>query len=123
ADAQLARTGGDPGRFAGRVVAVIGAGRGIGAGIAQRVRSEGATLVVGDRDLELAEGVVRRVGRTGSVLAFECDLGTAGGAQAIVDRTLERFGRLDVIVQNAAIYPWTLIGDISIEEWDSVLGV
>jgi len=123
ADAQVTMAGTEPTRFSGRVVVVIGAGRGIGAAIAQRFASEGATVIAGDRDLDLAQAVVRRIDRPDRTLAFECDIATPGGAQAIVDCALERFGRLDVIVQNAAIYPWALIGDITVEEWDRVLGV
>jgi len=123
AEAQVAKAGTNPGKFAGRVVVVIGAGRGIGAAIAHRFGSEGATVIVGDRDLALAQAVVRHIDRPAETLAFECDVGTPGGAQAIVDFAVERFGRLEVIVQNAAIYPWALIADITVEEWDRVLGV
>ena len=123
ADAQVTKVGTVPTKFSGRVVVVIGAGRGIGAAIAHRFANNGAAVIVGDRDFDLAQSVVRQIDRPAYTLAFECDIGTPGGAQTIVDFTLERFGRLDVIVQNAAIYPWTLIADIAVEEWDRVLGV
>jgi 3-oxoacyl-[acyl-carrier protein] reductase len=123
ADVQGAGAGTPSTRFSGRVIVVIGAGRGIGAAIARRFAREDATVVVGDRDLDLAQDVVRQMNRPAKSIASACDIGTPLGAQSIVGATLERFGRLDVIVQNAAIYPWNLIGDISIEEWDDVLGV
>lgn len=122
-DVQAAGAGTLLSRFSGRVIVVIGAGRGIGAAIARRFAKEDATVVVGDRDLDLAQSVVRAMDRPATTLALECDIGTPLGATSIVNSTLDRFGKLDVIVQNAAIYPWNLIGDISVEEWDEVLGV
>jgi 3-oxoacyl-[acyl-carrier protein] reductase len=104
-----------PGRLAGRVALVIGGVRGIGRGIADRLADEGASVVVADA---LSEG-----SDTLGLPFVSCDISTAAGAEAAVAAAVDRFGGLDILVQNAGIYPWTLIEDTSPEEWDAVLGV
>ncbi|WP_274631386.1 SDR family oxidoreductase [Arvimicrobium flavum] len=111
------------GRLAGRIAIVVGAGRGIGAAIAERFGDDGATVVVADRDLPLAEATAERIAQTGRAHAMHIDIGSGEAADKLVAAAVERFGRLDILVQNAAIYPWSLIHDISVEEWDAVLGV
>lgn len=110
---------GEAGRFAGRIAIVVGAGRGIGAAIAARLAREGARVVVADRDKALADATAARIG----AVAMHADIGDGEAADALVAATVARFGRLDIMVQNAAIYPWSLIRDISVGEWDAVLGV
>ena len=111
------------GKLVDRVAVVIGAGRGIGAAIALRLSEEGAIVVVADKDLALAQQTVTRIEPAGRALAICTDIGDPKAAETLIADTVGRFGRLDIVIQNAAIYPWSLIGDISVEEWDSVLGV
>lgn len=106
-------------RLSGKVAIVIGAGRGIGAGIARRLVKDGAQVIIADRDAELAAASAEKIG----CVWEQVDIGTPDGAEDLVQRGLSRFGRLDIIVQNAAIFPWTLIENISSDEWDSVLSV
>jgi 3-oxoacyl-[acyl-carrier protein] reductase len=105
----------DTARLAGRVALVIGGVRGIGRGIADRLADEGASVVVADA---LSEG-----SDTLGLPFVSCDISTAAGAETAVAFAVDRFGGLDILVQNAGIYPWTLIEDTSPEEWDAVLGV
>ena len=102
------------GRLSGRVALVVGGVRGIGRGIADRLAAEGARVVVADSLTEGAADLPRFV---------ECDISTAAGAEAAVGAAVEAFGGLDILVQNAGIYPWTLIENTTPEEWDKVLGV
>ncbi len=111
------------GRLADRVAIVIGAARGIGAGIAERFVEEGASVVIGDRDAEAGHATVERLAAIGPAAFVDADIAGDADAGRIVAAALERFGQIDVLVQNAGIYPWTLIEDISTEEWDRVLGV
>ena len=111
-------------RLKDRVAIVVGAARGIGAGIAERFVEEGAS--VADR----RHRGERRQGDRGTAsassahaLSSKADISEKSGAEAIVDAALETFGRVDILVQNAGIYPWTLIENISPEEWDRVLAV
>ena len=107
------------GRLAGKVALVIGAARGIGEGIAQRFVEEGARVVIADREAEAGRQTAARL-RT---LFAETDLSRPEDVARAVSTAVEGYGRLDILVQNAGIFPWTLIENISPEEWDTVLTV
>lgn len=105
----------DTGRLSGRVALIVGGVRGIGRGIALRLAAEGARVIVADARTDGADAL--------GLPFVACDISTAAGAEAAVAAAVERFGGLDILVQNAGIYPWTLIEDTTPEEWDAVLGV
>ena len=107
------------GRLAGKVALVIGAARGIGAGIAERFVEEGARVVIADREVEAGEATAKRLG--GRFIAT--DISLKADADAAVAAALQDYGQLDILVQNAGIFPWTLIENIEPDEWDRVLGV
>lgn len=107
------------GRLEGRVAVVIGAGRGIGQAIAERFEEEGALLVLGDRDAEL---LTRTAGELGAAMA-PCDVAEKADVERLVRQALDLHGRLDVLVQNAGIFPETMLDAIPVEEWDRVLAV
>ena len=107
------------GRLTGRTALVIGAARGIGEGIAQRFVEEGARVMIADTEVDVGKETARRLGE-----AFvETDISRKDHADRAVAETIQAFGGLDILVQNAGIYPWTLIENISPEEWDQVLTV
>ncbi len=106
------------GRLEGKSALVIGAARGIGAAIAERFAEEGARVTIADT-LEEGRQTADRLGGT----FVAADVSRPEGAEAAVAAAVEAYGRLDVLVQNAGIYPWTLIENTSAEEWDQVLGV
>jgi 3-oxoacyl-[acyl-carrier protein] reductase len=107
------------GRLEGKVALVIGAARGIGKGIALRFREEGARLVVSDSDAVAGQATADELG----VLFIRTDISKMGDAEAAVALALKTFGRLDIVVQNAGIYPWQLIENTSSEDWDRVMAV
>ena len=107
------------GRLHNRVALVIGAARGIGEGIAQRFVEEGARIVIADTEAEAGEATARRL--NGKFIFT--DISRKDHAEAAVKAAISSFGTLDILVQNAGIYPWTLIENIEPEEWDAVLGV
>lgn len=106
-------------RLKDRIALVIGAARGIGAAIAERFVEEGAKVVIADREAEIGAATAARLG--GDFIGI--DVARKADAERAVATALERHGRLDILVQNAGIYPWTLIENIEPEEWDLVLGV
>lgn len=100
-----------------RVCVVTGGASGIGAGMAQRFARDGAAgVVVADVNLERAEGVARTIGER--AIAVACDVSREADIQALVQRTRERFGRVDVYFSNAGILG--RMGGIELEDalWD-----
>ncbi len=107
--------------LAGRVAVVIGAGRGIGAGISEAFAEAGARLVVADQDGATAQDLAARLGSPH--VGMSADVSRKDDCQRLVQAAEEAFGQLDILVQNAGIYPWTTIENTSVEEWDRVLAV
>ena len=106
-------------RLQGKVALVIGAARGIGEGIAARFVEEGAKVVIADTEVEAGRETAQRLGG----LFVDTDISRLDHAERAVATAIEGFGSLDILVQNAGIYPWTLIENISPAEWDKVLAV
>ena len=106
-------------RLEGKIALVIGAARGIGAGIAARFAEEGAKIVIADTEVDTGLETAKRLGG----IFVETDISRFDHAQRAVQVALDGYGSLDILMQNAGIYPWTLIENTSPEEWDKVLAV
>lgn len=111
------------GRVQDKVAIVIGAARGIGAAMAARLVEEGARVVIADTLEDDGRATADRLGGEGSTLFVRTDVSRKADVDALVQATLDRFGRVDILIQNAGIYPYTLLPDIPVAEWDAVLGV
>jgi meso-butanediol dehydrogenase/(S,S)-butanediol dehydrogenase/diacetyl reductase len=112
------------GRFAGQVVVVTGASRGIGEGIARRFAEEGATVVMAANEeaVHAAAADIRAI--TGArVSAAVVDVTNKAQVEALYEQTVAEFGRVDVSVQNAGVITIKKLEDLSEEEWDLVLDV
>jgi NAD(P)-dependent dehydrogenase (short-subunit alcohol dehydrogenase family) len=109
-------------RFRDRVAVVTGGAAGIGRAASLAFAREGARVAV--VDLEGADAVADEIGRgEGRAAAFATDVARAGDVQAIVDGVLARFGRIDVLVNNAGIGRPGRIEAVTEEEWDRTLAV
>jgi 3-oxoacyl-[acyl-carrier protein] reductase len=111
------------GRVDGKVAVVIGGARGIGAAIAERLLEEGARVVIADKLVDEGSAAARRLSGRGEAMFVAADVSRKDAVDALVEATLQRFGRVDILVQNAGIFPYTMLSDITVDEWDAVLGV
>lgn len=109
--------------FAGKVALVTGAARNIGRSIALSLASGGAKVAVNTRsNMDEARGVVKEIKALGTdAEAFAADVADPAQVQAMVEAVLARFGRLDVLVLNAAVREHVHFDEISFEDWRRVL--
>jgi NAD(P)-dependent dehydrogenase (short-subunit alcohol dehydrogenase family) len=97
--------GGDVGVIDGKAVVVTGAGRGIGAAIAKLAAAEGARVVVGDIDREVAERVAAEIVQAGGkAVAQVADISDWNAAAGLVQSCVDAYGRIDGLVNNAGLY-------------------
>ncbi|WP_051738313.1 SDR family NAD(P)-dependent oxidoreductase [Pseudonocardia halophobica] len=109
-------------RFAGRVALVTGGGSGIGAACCRMFAAAGASVVVADRDAASAAAVAAEL--TGPAEAVQVDVRDPAAVEAVVGRVVERFGALDVAVNNAGISgSGTPIHEIDREVWERIRSV
>ena len=103
-----------------KVALITGAGRNIGEEIAKLFAAEGAKVAVADIDGARARRVA---GEIGDALPVVADVANAGEVRAMVDAVVERFGRIDILINNVALSDNKNILDISEEEWNKVIAV
>jgi NAD(P)-dependent dehydrogenase (short-subunit alcohol dehydrogenase family) len=107
--------------FAGRVAIVTGAARGLGRAAAERLHERGASVAINVRDRERAESLAQSLGAR--AIAVPGDIAAPGVPEEIVRLTLERFGRVDILVNNAAFARSTRFSDLSADEFRAALEV
>lgn len=95
-----------PARFTGKVAVVTGSAQGIGEAVALGMAAEGARLVLADRSALLEEVRAEIAGTGGEVFALNADLETYAGAQEVMAAARERFGRIDILVNNVGGTIW-----------------
>jgi len=117
------------GRLAGRVAIITGGGHGIGKAYALGMAREGAKVVIAEIDATAAEEVAADLKRSGfEAIAVKTDVADRASAEAMAKRAVEAFGRIDILVNNAAIFATVPMSrspfdEIEIEEWDRMMAV
>lgn len=108
-------------RFEGRIAVVSGSARGMGKAVALRLGEEGATVVAVDIQAAGAAATAEALG--GSSVGYGCDIGDEASVGKLFDTVSRQFGKLDVLVNAAAIVPFVKWDDLTFTEWRRVLRV
>ena len=110
--------------IAGKVVAITGAGSGIGEATALLLASRGARLVLGARRVSLLAPLAERIIDAGGEAVYAAtDVTVRSDVAALAALAMSRFGRLDVFVSNAGIGPISLLDELRVDDWDAMVDV
>jgi len=107
--------------FKDKVVIVTGSARGIGCRIAERYAEQGARVVISDLDQGEVDKVAARIGE--QTIGIKVDVANSEAVTKLFDQTLERFGRVDIVVNNAGITRDSLMIRMAEKDWDMVLDI
>jgi NAD(P)-dependent dehydrogenase (short-subunit alcohol dehydrogenase family) len=108
-------------RFEGRVAVVSGAAQGMGKAVALRLAQEGATVIAADINGKGAEATAKEIG--GKSFGQQTDIGDPASVKALFDAVAQKAGKLDVLVNVAAIVPFVKWDELTFEEWRRVARV
>lgn len=108
----------------GKVAIVTGAAQGIGKAIAERFAHEGAQVSLSDVKSDAGRGVTDDIQATGGAALFtHCDVAVEAEVDAMIERTVQQFGTVDILVNNAALAIYKQLHEYEQAEWDRVLAV
>src|SRR6478735_966398 len=108
--------------LAGKVAYITGGSKGIGFGIAQTLLNAGMKVAITSRHVAAAEEAAKKLsGDTSTVLAIESDVSAPESEAAAIQKTIEQFGRLDVLIANAGIGHFASIEDITMQQWKETI--
>lgn len=112
-------------RLPGKVAIVTGGNRGIGRAISQAYSREGAKVAVVGRNKPLCDEVTRQIKKDGGeAMAIQADVSSEVDVARMAEQTKDKYGRIDILVNNAAVnLPYRAVTDLTLEEWNWVLGV
>ena len=112
------------GNIAGKVVVITGASSGLGEATARYLAEQGATVALGARRAERLQALVDEItGKGGQAVAFATDVTDAAQVQRLVDAAVERFGRIDVMLNNAGLMAHSPLERRKIEDWNRMIDV
>jgi len=110
--------------IAGKVVVITGASSGLGEATARLLSAEGATVVLGARRADRLDALVKELtGSDGKALAVTTDVMRREEVQELVERAVQTFGRIDVLLNNAGLMPQAPLERLQVDEWDRMIDV
>jgi 3-oxoacyl-[acyl-carrier protein] reductase len=109
--------------LSGQTAVITGGAQGLGFAIAERFVAQGARVVLGDVNLEATEVAAKQLGGSDVALAVQCDVTQSADVDTLVRTTVEHFGGLDIMVNNAGITRDATMRKMSEEEFDQVIAV
>jgi NAD(P)-dependent dehydrogenase (short-subunit alcohol dehydrogenase family) len=111
-------------RVKGKIIIVTGAAQGIGFGIAEMCAKEGASVVIGDVNAVKGSAASQRLNDAGHTAIFQrCDVESEDDCKALIDVAVQRFGRLDGLVNNAGYYPRATLEETTTEFWEKIMRI
>ncbi|HEY7165301.1 MAG TPA: SDR family NAD(P)-dependent oxidoreductase [Candidatus Binatia bacterium] len=106
----------------GKSAIVTGSGQGIGRAVAKGLAAEGAKVVIAELNAENGARVARDIETAGNIaLAIATDVSNQASVENMVAETLRAFGTVDILVNNAAIFPASSVAEMKVDEWEQVL--
>jgi len=112
-------------KLAGKVVLITGGARRVGAAVTRHLHAAGANLVIHYRNSATEANALRdslNASRPESAITLACDLLDVSVLDGLVQSTLQRFGKLDVLINNASSFYATPVGSITLTQWDDLIG-
>jgi 3-oxoacyl-[acyl-carrier protein] reductase len=106
-----------------RVALVTGGSKGIGYACAERLLADGFRVAICARNAGEVSAAAGKLGDPDRVLGLRCDVGSAGDCDALVPAVLDRFGRIDALVNNAGVYTPVPFLDFTADTWDALMDI
>ncbi len=107
-----------------KVILITGASSGIGAGIARELAASGARLLLGARRIDRLQALAAELEQQGAEVAVAAlEVTSRASVQQFADVALERWGRIDVMINNAGVMPLSPLASLKVEEWDQMVDV
>ena len=113
-------------RLTGKVAVVVGGARGIGEGIVRDFVREGASVAIADIDMGNAESILKNLSldnEKGGIIAIKCDVKNEEDVEGMISRTLEIFGRVDILIYSAGIVKAGSVKTFAVKDFDLVTAV
>ena len=108
----------------GKIVVITGASSGLGEATARHLSEQGATVVLGARRIDRINALAKELaGSEDKAIAVQTDVTQSAQVQKLVDTAVEKYGRIDVMINNAGLMPHSPLDRLKIDDWDRMIDV